>query len=479
MQTRRTRRIMALPAAACAARHALLPVVCAAALLAATAGFADELRVGAAAVKITPPLGAPMAGYYHPRGVEGVLDDIYAKAAVLDDGKTEVALVVCDLISLPAEVVEESRKLIADQSGIPGEQVMISATHTHTGPALTRGSSRDDMDGSGSPPARKYTAALPALVAQAVAEAHGGRVPARAAWGREQEQRLAFNRRFWMKDGTVGWNPGKHNPNTIRPVGPIDPEVSVLLFETPARQPLCTCVNFAMHADTTGGQKISADYPGALARRLAEVKGPQMLTLFANGACGDLNHVNVQWPDRQQGPEEANRLGTILAAAVLKACMDLRPVADVTLRARRQIVELPLAPLSDDEVSRAREIVERGPKAKFLDQVQAYRALDVAARQGKPLAGEVQVFTLGKELAWVSLPGEAFVALGLSIKAASPFPQTNIVELAGGSIGYIPHRSAYAEGNYEVLSARCAAGSGEMLVAAAVRMLAELHQQAK
>jgi hypothetical protein len=70
------------------------------------------------------------------------------------------------------------------------------------------------------------------------------------------------------------------------------------------------------------------------------------------------------------------------------------------------------------------------------------------------------------------------VALGLSIKAASPFAQTCIAELANGSIGYIPNRSAYAEGNYEVVSARCAEGSGESLVQVAVKMLEQLKADA-
>ena len=86
---------------------------------------------------------------------------------------------------------------------------------------------------------------------------------------------------------------------------------------------------------------------------------------------------------------------------------------------------------------------------------------------------------MGDALAWVSLPGEIFVELGLSIKAASPFAQTHIVELANGSIGYIPNRSAYVEGNYEVESARCGEGSGEQLVQAAVQMLEELKTRAR
>ena len=94
--------------------------------------------------------------------------------------------------------------------------------------------------------------------------------------------------------------------------------------------------------------------------------------------------------------------------------------------------------------------------------------LDVAARKGAPFEVEVQVITLGQQLALVSLPGEVFVELGLSIKQASPFAYTMIAELANGSIGYIPNKPAYAEGNYEVVSARCAEGAGELLVTAAV-----------
>ena len=109
------------------------------------------------------------------------------------------------------------------------------------------------------------------------------------------------------------------------------------------------------------------------------------------------------------------------------------------------------------------------PAPKFLDQVQAFKAVDVAARLGKPFAVEVQVISLGDDVAWVSLPGEIFVELGLQIKRGSPFKQTMIAELANGAIGYVPNRVAYAQGNYEVVSARVAEGSGEKMVDEALR----------
>jgi hypothetical protein len=89
------------------------------------------------------------------------------------------------------------------------------------------------------------------------------------------------------------------------------------------------------------------------------------------------------------------------------------------------------------------------------------------------------VIALGDEVVWVSLPGEIFVELGLAIKKASPFRYTFIAELANGSVGYIPNREAYAQGAYEVVSSRCAEGSGELLVQSAIHLLKELHRQSR
>jgi hypothetical protein len=328
---------------------------------------------------------------------------------------------------------------------------------------------------------QKYSSGLPALIAESVRRAAERLEPARASAAMVLEPSLSFNRRYHMRDGSVGWNPGKLNTNIVRAAGPIDPEVRVIYFETIAgkspAKPLATYVNFAMHPDTVGGAKFSADYPGALARRLAEYKGPEMVTLFANGACGNINHVNVNWAEPQKGTQEAARLGTILAGDVFKAWMQLKPVAAGALRVSTEIVKLPLPELKPGAAERARETVLRyGMKDNrgFMEKVEAYKILDVAAREGRSQEVEVQIIALGGDVAWVSLPGEIFVELGLAIKQASPFRHTFIVELANGAIGYIPNRPAYVEGNYEPTSARCAAGSGELLVESAVRQLRDL-----
>jgi hypothetical protein len=283
-----------------------------------------------------------------------------------------------------------------------------------------------------------------------------------------------------MRDGSVGWNAGKLNPNIIRPAGPTDDEVQVVYFAADGGKPLATYVNFAMHLDTVGGTQFSADYPFILSESLARVKGPEMVTMFTIGCAGDINHINVRSGEKQKGPEEAARIGTILAANVLRIFERLETNRLASLRVSSEMIDLPLAEITQAQVEEARRIAgqvnaKTQPAPRFMDQVQAFKVLDVHSREGKPMKVEVQVIALGEDLAWVSLPGEIFVELGLSIKAGSPFRQTMIAELANGSIGYIPTARAYTEGNYEVVSARCAAGSGELLVSSAVRQLRKLH----
>ncbi len=480
----------------------MLAVIGSCLAVSSTSVAAGEIRLGAATVKITPPTGTPMAGYYSMRGSQGVLDDIYARATVLDDGKTKAAMVTCDVIGLPRPVVVEARRIIAEKTGIPAANVMISATHTHTGPVIVGDSAMDNFVTGGSTLSKDYAVQLPKWIAQAVEEAYKLRVPARVFYGSENEPKLSFIRRFWMKDGTVGWNPGVKNPNIIRPIGDIDPQVNVVYAETAGQQPsgpaekleadgsrkavktdktpLLTYVNFAMHLDTTTGMLVSADYPATLYRLLADYKGPDMVTMFANGTCGNINHINVKWDAPQSSPAAAKRLGTILAADVLKTYADMKQVEDVTLNTRCEVVPLQLAKHTDEELRQAREIVARnGANTPFYDQVRAFRIMEVVAREGKPFDVDVQVFSLGKDIAWVALPGESFVELGLSIKAASPFRQTNVIELSNGRSQYIPHHSAFSEGAYEVISSRYAEGSGETLVGTAIKLLNELHQNVK
>lgn len=234
---------------------------------------APSLKIGRGASVITPFLDQPLAGYYYPRSAEGVHDDLYAKAVVFDDGVHELALVACDTVSVARSAVEDARRRIEKRLGIPPDYVLISATHSHTGPELTP----------------EYVETLGRRIADAVVTAHGRKSIARLYVTTEQESALPHYRRYWMRDGTVVTNPGFLNPDVVKPAGEIDPRMPVLFAEDGEGAPLLTWVNYSMHLDTVGGTWISADYPYFLGRMLARAKGPDMLTVPAESRHSSCN----------------------------------------------------------------------------------------------------------------------------------------------------------------------------------------------
>jgi hypothetical protein len=312
-------------------------------------------------------------------------------------------------------------------------------------------------------------------VAEAVSTAKQNLAPVRLEAGAARETRLAFNRRFHMKDGSVRFNPGALNPEIVRPAGPIDPEVGILLVEPLMDdRPIAGLTVFAMHLDTVGGTEYAADYPYHLETALKRAFGPGFVSLFGAGTCGDINHIDVTKRERAHTEE----IGEQLAETVLGARAGLSPVADPSLELRRTMVTCDVQRPSDAELADARAKADLLASAKlpFLERVKAAKVLDLHANyQDGTRAMEVQAFRLGPELAIVTLPGEIFVELGLAIKQQSPFKTTLVVELANDSVAYVPTSKAFAEGSYEVVNSRLAPGSGERLVEAAVKLLKELE----
>src|SRR5581483_11304863 len=286
-------------------------IIVAVPLLALLPAQGSELRAGRAAVKITPPKGMPMAGYYYVRLNEGVHDDLYAKAIVLEKDGAKAGMVALDLVNIPRGIVDAAREIITKDGSLRGANVMVSATHTHTGPEM--GGRLKGVDPQTEKLAREYLSSLPGLIAESIAKADADLQPVRVRMALAHENSVSFIRRYYMKDGSVGWNPGKRNPNIVRPTGAIDPALPIVLFETPSGEPLALYLNFACHLDTVGGLQFSADYPYTIAKEMADVLGPKVLTIFTIGTAGNINHIDVTSSVPQKGPAEAARIGTILA----------------------------------------------------------------------------------------------------------------------------------------------------------------------
>jgi neutral ceramidase len=443
--------------------------------------YATELQAGVAVVDITPPLGCRMAGYFNERLNTGTHDPLQAKALVLHQEDEWAALVFCDLVGIARSVSERARRLAAEKTGIPAANMLIAATHSHTGP-LYAGALRQyfhdrAVAAKGADPQEKidYPAVLAAKIAEAIDKAARSVRPVALSAGMARQEGLSFNRRFHMKDGTVQFNPGKLNPNIVRPAGPIDPDVGLLRFRAGDKE-LALLTVFALHLDTVGGTEYSADYPFYLERKLQPLLGAEGVSLFGAGTCGDINHIDVSKKDPQKGHLEAGRIGTTLGDTVMKALPKLRPQRSPRLAIRRTIVQAPLQKYSAEAIAQARkDMAKIGTRElPFLKQVEAYKILSLQMLPSDILPMEVQVFRLSDEVAIVGLPGEIFVDLGLAIKKASPFPVTLVIELCNDAPGYVPTVKAFKEGSYETVNSRIQPGGGEKLVEAATRLLKEL-----
>jgi hypothetical protein len=373
---------------------------------------------------------------------------------------------------VPREVTRPARDRAAERTGIAADRIAITATHTHTGGfrVLAFRGTPEGADVEG----------LVAKLVEAITLAQRAARPARLEVGvaRQDDPTIAFNRRFHMRTGPVRFNPGSLNPDIVRPAGPTDPDVGVLLVRDPdGNRPRAALTIFAMHLDTWA-QKVaySADYPYYLERELRKSLGDAFDSLFGTGTCGDINHYDVSTKERRS----TEVLGTALARTVLAAVPGLRPVSPA-LAVRSTVIQAPLQDADLESVKGTpRDLTTiTTPDRQFLEGMQAgrIRTLQRLRAQGSTYPVEVQALRLGKDLALVTLPGEIFVELGLAIKRSSPFRTTLVIELANDSIRYVPTERAFSEGSYETVNSLLKPGGGEMMVEAATRLLRELAEQ--
>jgi hypothetical protein len=447
-----------------------------------SARAADELQAGVAVVDITPPIPFRMSGYFMERLSTAIKDPLHAKAVVFQQGDESAALVFCDVVGISHDVAADARRAASEATRIPADHIAISATHSHTGPlyfgALSDYFRQRNITKLGKDPydPSPYRDTLVQNIVKAITDAKAALEPVELRSGYGLENRLSFHRRFQMKDGSVQWNPGNLNPNIVRPVGPIDPQVGIVLLSRPnATQPAAAIVSFAMHLDTVSGTEYSADYPKFVEDRLRESFGPEFKLLFGAGTCGDINHIDVTKSDKRKTPE----IGAMLGDSVDKAIREIEssPAQSPALAVRSTTVDVQLQAFTESEIAKARKDLELvgTRQLPFIGQVEAYKIVDLQRRPGMTVSLGVQAFRLNDETAIVTLPAEIFVEIGLAIKAASPFKTTLVIELTNDSLGYIPTKKGFADGAYEAVNSRVKPGAGEQLAEAAISLLKELE----
>ncbi len=378
------------------------------------AGRSDEsLQIGLASVDITPPLGIKLAGYGSRKaGATGVGHRLRAEAMVCRGGGQAWALLTSDTVGYPRDFVLRVRQAAAAKTGLPAENILVSATHTHSGPAAMRTYSDDSA-----PVETKYREELEKKLAQVIADAQARLAPGsfEAAW--TEAPHLGSNRRIQMPDGT--WFNEWKDPEG-RHTGYFDPAVLLVAVRRPGGQRDALLVNYGCHPVVLGPSslRISADYAGYMKDYL-EALGVCGTAMFALAGGGNINPrtcimVGAQYP-RRMGEE----LGRLVAEAAAK----LSPVASGPVRVGRS-------------------------EWKFV----AKRAWGpgTGREAGKEITTELQALRAG-DLCFLAVPGELFSEYSAWFREDSPLPTTAVVSIANDSVGYLPIDEAIPQGGHEVV----------------------------
>lgn len=451
---------------------------------------AAPLRAGAAAVDITPkqfPMNMP--GGFSANLAEKAHDPLHARALVLDDGATALALVVVDNLGAGPEVLLEAKTRAATKTGLKPENLLISSTHTHSGPSLnTRSES-----------AKAYYEQFVEGVAESILRSHASLRPAAIGAAAHPLPDEVFNRRWFLKEGMmpsnpfgrfdrVKMNPGAGNAALERPAGPTDPDVLVLSVQDAKRKPLALYANYALHY--VGGAprgQMSADYFGEFARLMPSRlnAGPDFVAMLSNGASGDINNIpfTVIRPPRE--PYEQIRI--VAQKTADAAWTALRKIPKHQNDVRLGMVQRPLTLRyrrpSEREVAEARAVLavkDREAVAKLprLAQNYARSTINAHERTEDTLTVTLQALRIG-DIAVCGIPFETFVEIGLDLKKRSPFPQTLVVGLANGRHGYLPTPEHHRLGGYEtwIGTNQVQEDASVLITGQLLEMLAELQQQ--
>ncbi|MSR32035.1 MAG: hypothetical protein EXR99_11065 [Gemmataceae bacterium] len=415
-------------------------------------------RAGAAASNITPRLGRKIVGNFTQPPATHVHDELQVRCLVLDDGATRLAFAICDSVGIDRSVFDAAKRLVQSETGIPIDNQLMAATHTHSGVSWN---GKDDGD-------PEYAGFLSRRIADGIRRAINNLEPAELAIGRAEEAGQVFNRRWFLTPETkllspfgeidkVKMNPGVGNQALLKPAGPTDPEISFLAFRALDGRHLALLANYSLHY--VGGVptgEISADYFAVFANLMEEKlnakdKARPFVGIMTNGTSGDVNNINF----RQAGPrvkpyEKMNQVATLVADRVYSALQKASFKSNIKLGAQWKEIILQARQPDAERVQWAKRTLAKpddAPKDHPLERFYAQRALNL--HDGPSQAAiALQAFRIG-EVGITAIPFEVFAEIGLELKKQSPIQPCFNISLANGSGGYLPTPSQHELGGYE------------------------------
>lgn len=421
----------------------------------------SDIRGGACAVDISPTaFPVRVAGGFLEGTATKLNDPLFARAIVIDDGTTKIALVVVDTCMMTQALIDEAKQAASRTTRIPIEHMMVSATHTHSAPAA--------MACLGTRQDKAYAAWLPGKITEAIVAAHEKLQPARIGWSSVDDWEHTHNRRWIRKPeskvvdpfgeatGLAHMHPGYLSPAVIGPSGPVDPSLSIVSLQTRDGKPLAVLANYSQHY--FGASALSSDYYGLFCKHIANIVGEPgdgngpFVAAISQGTSGDLMWMDYGAASKSikmdRYAEEVAKYAEVALAKV--EYQDSVPIniveKNITLNYR-----VPDAKRLDWARPIAAKIENELPKNQ--PEVYAMEALILNERQKTNV--KLQAIRIG-ELTIATLPNEVYALTGLKLRGRTPGKMHFNVELANGAEGYIPPPEQHTLGGYTTWPARTA-----------------------
>jgi neutral ceramidase len=399
---------------------------------------AGTLRVGTVKVDITPDDPAGLTNLYQTP-FTGIHDRTYARGIVLDNGVTSAAIIALDTVEITDGTAMVAH--ISRETGIPTSNIIMAATHDHQAPMI----SLQNANGSwkAGPAAAAFVTKVENDLVAALKQARSSEQPARIGIGRGTAD-VSVNRDFLTPEGTykLGRNPD----------GPSDKTVWVVKFETPTGEPIALLINYAVHGTVLGAKTslLSGELPGATSRFVEDHYNGKVVAVWTSGAAGDQAPI-VYMPDSKQPNADRNFavidvLGQILGTEAIRVADTMKDTnSQVKLWGSEKTVTCP-----------GQKVVGNGPgggpaggERKILD--------------ADPVNFRLSLLMID-QTAIASISSEVVSNIYQRLRKESPFPNTILITLANGRIGYIPEDASYANPTFEVYASPLKKGCGESTI---------------
>lgn len=407
--------------------------VAAATLILSTSLWADTWKAGTSRVDITPKEPIWMAGYgSRTKPSEGMIHPLWAKALALEDGQGNRAVIIgTDTLGMTRSIYETIKGRLKSSHDLAADQIMINASHTHTGPVL-RGGLYDiyPLTDAHLQVIEAYSARLENQICTIVAEAFERLEPVELRHG------IGISR--------FGANRRENRPETLVPqrrldatlVGPVDHDVPVLAAYV-GTELKAVVFGYACHSTVLPFYQFTGDYSG-WAQIDLENAHPGATAIFSAGCGGDINPL----PRREM--RYAEQYGHMLASAVEETLMQKTEVLAPTLSTRLKMVDLEIGPLPPDEELEKLAANPKNYRGRWAARMIRLKAED---KLDKTYPYPLQAWWLG-DLLWITMGGEVVVDFSLKFKREYG-SRTWVTAYCNDVMAYIPSLRVLEEGGYE------------------------------